>query len=103
MKKAGLSRRLEFRLWCVVSASLIAHAMSLIHNERTKLLANTISAAGTTIIGGGFVAPLIAWSFGVPGTPQMEFWAVVSISLNWLGGGLVLHFIARAVLGRLRE
>lgn len=42
--------------------------MSLIHNERMKLLAGTLNSVAVAIIVGGVVAPLLAATYGVPGT-----------------------------------
>jgi hypothetical protein len=41
--------------------------LSLIHNERTKLLASTVNTVGTATIVAGAVTPLIAATYGLPG------------------------------------
>jgi hypothetical protein len=77
--------------------------MSLIHNETTKLTAtllNTI-AAGTVIT--GFLAPIAAFVFQVPGA-GMTSGRVFAITVGvWLLFAAGLHMLARRVLRRLRE
>jgi hypothetical protein len=45
--------------------------LSLVHNERTKLLASTVNTVGTATIIAGVVAPMIAATYGLPGE---RFW-----------------------------
>lgn len=74
--------------------------MSLIHNERTKYLATFVNtvAAGTIIA--GVVAPLIAFTFGMPGPISGGF--AIAVSLVWLLVGAALHAMVRIILGRLQ-
>lgn len=74
--------------------------MSLIHNERTKLLANALDRASTASFTVGVLVPIVAASVGLPG---YGFGApLAALSLSWFLAALVLHWIARRVLGRLR-
>ena len=75
--------------------------MSLIHNERTKLLATIVNNIATAIILAAWVTPVIALTCGVSG-PQSGLKAIL-LSLGWLVAGSVLHWIARLILGRLKE
>lgn len=74
--------------------------MSLIHNERTKYLATFVNtvAAGTIIA--GVVAPLIPFTFGMPGPISGGF--AIAVSLVWLLVGAALHAMVRIILGRLQ-
>ena len=74
--------------------------MSLIHNERWKLTATALS--GTAIMmAAGFVAPVVAVSYGVSGATPGYYFA--GVSLAWFFAAAALHLIARAALGRLKE
>lgn len=68
--------------------------MSMIHNERTKLLANALDRALTGCLIAGFVAPTV--------TIGVSFLASVSTAI-WLFAALVLHLSARHVLGGLKQ
>lgn len=68
--------------------------MSLIHNERTKLLANALDRASTGCLIAGLVGPT-----AVAG---ISFLASVSTGV-WLFAALVLHLSARYVLGGLQQ
>jgi len=81
-------------------ASNHTNQMSLIHNERTKLLANAIDRASTASFTVGVLIPVVATLVGLPG--YTLGWGLAALSLSWLLTTLVLHWIARAVLGRLR-
>ena len=74
--------------------------MSLVHNERTKLLAaglDTIAAAFVII---GVVTPVTAVSFGIADAPKptgvTAFFAAVRLC-----AGFGIHWIARRVLRSL--
>jgi hypothetical protein len=75
--------------------------LSLIHNERTKLLASTVNTVGTATIVAGAVTPLIAATSGLPGG-GFGFGTFL-FSVAWLGIGAGLHLVPRIILGRLRE
>ena len=75
--------------------------MSLIYNERIKLLATMVNNVGTATIVAGAVTPLVAVTYSVPGSRSA--WFTVLLSLGWFLVGFGLHFLARAILGRLKE
>jgi hypothetical protein len=77
--------------------------VSLIHNERTKLSATALNGVAIASIVAGFITPLAAASFGVQNTVNLSVPAILAAALGWLGAGLVLHFTARRLLGRLTE
>jgi hypothetical protein len=67
--------------------------MSLIHNERTKLTANTLDRASTACVAAAFITPGATLGF----TP------IASLStLVWLFAAFALHIAARWSLGRLQ-
>jgi hypothetical protein len=53
--------------------------LSLIHNERTKLLATTANNVGTATIVAGVVTPLIAATYGLAGSGMGLFTLLVSV------------------------
>lgn len=67
--------------------------MSLIHNERTKLTANTFDRASTGCIIAAFITPGATLGF----TPLASLSTLV-----WLFAAFALHLLARFTLGRLR-
>ena len=75
--------------------------MSLVHNERLKLLANALDRASTACFTIGIVTPVAGLIYGVG--PRANAWALAGAFAIWLGAAVGLHFQARRVLGRLRE
>jgi len=65
-----------------------------IHNERVKLTAGMVSNAGLAFIAGGVVTPLV--------TGQVSLGRVM-LSVVWIAAGIYLHWLARDLLGELRE
>ncbi|HWU60605.1 MAG TPA: hypothetical protein VN112_01145 [Ensifer sp.] len=74
--------------------------MSLIRNERTKLLANALDRASTACIVAGLIAPASAISTRSSIAPDLSFGASVGIVI-WLSAALILHLLARRALGAL--
>lgn len=74
--------------------------MSLIHNERMKYLATLVNTVASATIVAGVIAPLVAFTYGVPGPAGSAFTIVVS--LVWLFTGAALHYAVRVILGRLK-
>jgi len=74
--------------------------MSLIENERTKLLANAFDRASTACITVGILAPIAAVLYGATGTP-MTLWAFGLAWAIWFLCAAALHLIARVILGGL--
>jgi Mg/Co/Ni transporter MgtE len=77
--------------------------MSLIRNERTKLSATALNSVGIASIAAGFITPLAAVTFGVPGAGAGGPLITTFAALAWLIVGLVLHWLARRLLGGLVE
>jgi hypothetical protein len=76
--------------------------MHLVHNERTKLLAGWLNALATAVIAAGILAPVAALLYGLA-TPGREALYLPILIAVCLGFGAALHFVGRAILGRLRE
>lgn len=71
-------------------------------NERRKLMAsllNTLAGAAVTV---GVLAPIAGMLYGVT-VPAMSAVGLVVALAVWLVAGLILHVIARVVLGRIEE
>ncbi|HYF55646.1 MAG TPA: hypothetical protein VEA41_15445 [Salinarimonas sp.] len=77
--------------------------MSLIHNERTKLSATALNGVAVASIVAGFITPLAAASFGVPGPAGRSLAVTLAAAVGWLVVGLCLHLAARRLLRELRE
>ncbi|MQB10701.1 hypothetical protein FCH38_08625 [Agrobacterium tumefaciens] len=73
--------------------------MSLVHNERTKLLANSIDRLSTACVAAGFIAPAVSLANG---SGLSIAWGIVASTCIWLFTAFTLHLGARHVLGRLR-
>ena len=71
---------------------------NLIHNERTKLLANALNTLGTTTIASALILPGIAAAYGLTHPPG-RWWPLIGIV--WLIAGVGHHVAAQAVLERL--
>lgn len=76
--------------------------MSLIENERTKLLANALDRASTACVTVGVLAPVAAVIYGASAT-ALAVWAFVLGGVIWLLVAIVLHMVARWVLGGLKS
>jgi len=74
--------------------------MSLIENERTKLLATACNNAGVATIVTGLVTPAVATLYGAGTAIQSPWWPFIGIA--WLTAGLGLHVIGQVILGRLK-
>jgi len=66
--------------------------MSLIHNERMKLLATARSNTGVATIVTAIVAPTAAFLYG-SASPPGGWWPV--LALAWFLGGISLHITAQ--------
>ena len=77
--------------------------MSLIHNESTKLTATWLNTLAAATVATGVIAPMVALVFGVPTSAAISAAAFVIATVIWLGLGMSLHLLARAVLRRLQE
>jgi hypothetical protein len=74
--------------------------MSLVHNERIKLLATALNNTAVAIFAAAIIAPVAGFLYGSIQTASV-WWALMGLA--WFLGGLSLHITAQLVLGRLRE
>ncbi len=75
--------------------------MSLIQNERTKLLANALDRASTACLTVGVFAPAAAVFYNLTGNAASNpaiYWVGTFV---WLFAAVLLHVEARRVLGDL--
>jgi MFS-type transporter involved in bile tolerance (Atg22 family) len=75
--------------------------VSLIHNERTKLLALAFNTAATSAFTVGVLAPVAAAVYDL-GASRQPPKAVILGAFLWIGASVVLHLAARRVLGWLK-
>lgn len=74
--------------------------MSIVWNERTKLLANALDRASTACVTVGILAPSASALYvGVHGGVSVGTLATAFFA--WSFSALVLHLAARRVLGRM--
>jgi hypothetical protein len=76
--------------------------MTMIENERTKLLANALDRASTACVTVGLLAPIAALLYGATGT-AIEPVAFGLICSSWIFAAAALHLVARLVLGGLKS
>jgi len=77
--------------------------MSVIANERTKLLANALDRASTACFTVGVATPLAGWIYNIGELRATLSAEGLAIGLSgWIVAALLLHLGARVVLGRLR-
>jgi hypothetical protein len=75
--------------------------MNMVHNERTKLLANALDRASSACLTVGFLAPVAAAYYGPLGSmPQAG--VLISGCAAWIVAALTLHYGASATLKDLR-
>jgi hypothetical protein len=73
--------------------------LSLIQNERTKLLANALDRASTACLAIGIFGPIA----GLSATPTRPSAIVMGLGLAiWLAMAVIFHAAARFALGRLK-
>jgi hypothetical protein len=76
--------------------------MSLIPNERTKLLANALDRASTACFTVGIATPAAGFLYNIGGLREGLGWPILAVGFaGWFSGALALHLIARRALGRL--
>jgi hypothetical protein len=77
--------------------------VSVIANERTKLLANALDRASTARFTVGVATPLAGWIHNIGGLRTSLSAQRLAIGLSgWILAAIALHLIARMVMGRLR-
>ena len=74
----------------------------LIHNERTKLLANALDRVSTALLAGGIVTPAVGYFYRLNGATALSPGLLVALFYVWFFCGVGLHLGGRRVLGRLR-
>ena len=74
----------------------------LIHNERTKLLANALDRASTALLVAGIVTPAAGYFYRLTGATTLASGLLVTSFYVWFFCGVGLHLGGRRVLGRLR-
>ncbi len=75
--------------------------MSLVHNEQTKLSATWLNTLATALIAAGALAPLAAVLYGLS-APTLGRGGLIAMALGCFAGGVVLHFVGRALLRNLQ-
>lgn len=76
--------------------------MFLVQNERTKLTAAWLNALAAALIAAGVFAPVVALMYGLSQV-SADGSRLSMMTLGCLAGGVFIHWLGRAVLGRLRE
>ncbi len=76
--------------------------MSLVLNERTKLLATALNNLGVATLIAGVIAPAANFLYGMASPTGFHPWPSVGlIGCCWLFSGMILHLAAQLVLRRL--
>ena len=77
--------------------------MNLIHNERIKLTAVWLNTLAAATLATGVIAPIAAIVFGLPTSATLSRVGLALAMWGWFSLGFGLHWLARYILGRLRE
>ncbi|EWY41188.1 hypothetical protein N825_31535 [Skermanella stibiiresistens SB22] len=75
--------------------------MSLIHNERVKLIANALDRASTACVTVGVFGPAVGFPFGTSPVSGSRL-ALAFGSVAWISAAEGLHLIARKTLGGMK-
>ncbi len=75
--------------------------MSLVENERTKLVAAALNNTAVATVVTAVIGPIAGALYGFSNAAQNRSWFLVG--LLWFLIGIGLHFLGQMVLGRLRE
>lgn len=75
--------------------------MPLVANERRKLTATALNGVAVATMAAGFIAPLVAVSYGVSGARGGFYF--LAIGAVWFLAAIGIHIVAIALLGGLRE
>jgi hypothetical protein len=73
--------------------------MSLVHNERTKLLAAALDRVSTACVTIGVLGPLAAYLYGVGSV--IASGVLLFSTFAWIAAAIGLHIFARRILGDL--
>lgn len=75
--------------------------MSLVENERTKLLAAALNNTAVATVVTGIIGPAVGASYGLSATGANGWWFL--LGAVWFLVGIGLHYSAQRVLGRLKD
>lgn len=80
-----------------------AKRATLVGNERAKLSATFLNNVAVAVLGSGLIAPFFVMLYGLGNlsADQIRFFGLAAP--GWVILGVGLHFLARSVLGGLRE
>ncbi|MFE1602543.1 hypothetical protein [Methylobacterium sp. ID0610] len=71
-------------------------------NERVRLLANNLDRASTSCFTVGVATPVAGWLYNVSGLQgSLSLWVLGLGIAGWLSAAVVLHYLARRLLGGL--
>lgn len=73
--------------------------MSKIADEQTKLTAGFLNGIALAMVVAGAIAPLAAFTYGLPGAASGRLVAISGF--GWALTGVVVHWVARRLLRRL--
>jgi hypothetical protein len=76
--------------------------VSLIHNERVKLLSTALNNAAVGCFTAGVIGIVITLTLDIPGSRERSGMSILMIVI-WTLSALNLHLVAQLVLGRLEE
>lgn len=75
----------------------------LVHNERTKLLANALDRASTAALAVGVLGPIVTASYGLgPSDRPFPLLGLIVGTILWMIVAVSLHIFARWTLRDLR-
>lgn len=78
--------------------------MSLIHNERTKLLANALDRASTACFTVGIATPVAGFLYNIGNFRSSVPVAALAVGVvGWILAAVGLHYLARRALKGLRS
>ncbi|WP_114947288.1 hypothetical protein [Microvirga calopogonii] len=78
--------------------------MSLIYNERQRLLANAFDRASTACFTVGIATPLAGYLYNIGGFANgADFVQLLPIAAGWTFAAVMLHIFARMALGGLKQ
>jgi hypothetical protein len=76
--------------------------VTAVHNERTKLLANALDRASTVCLTVGIATPVAGYLYNIGGLRAALSPLALAAGMGaWLLCAVLLHLMARRVLGRL--
>ncbi|MBT0777930.1 MULTISPECIES: hypothetical protein [Paracoccus] len=77
--------------------------MTLIPNERTKLLANALDRASTACFTVGIATPVAGYIYNISNLREsLPAWIMLGGGIGWISACVALHLMARRTLGGLK-